>query len=92
MSLRTSAGIARVRHLSKAFELSRAALYKAASLQEKPERRTARAPEPTSISDARLLTEIEAIAAEHPAWGHRKVWAMLRRRSILPARNRPAVA
>lgn len=88
MSLRTSAGIAQVQHLCRAFGLSRAALYKAASAQEKPKARTRRAPQPTSISDERLLTEIHVIATEHAAWGHRKVWAMLRRRNILVARRR----
>lgn len=88
MSLRTSAGIAQVRHLSEAFGLSRAALYQAASAQEGPKPRVPRAPRPTSISDERLLTEIQTVAAERPAWGHRKVWAMLRRRAILVARRR----
>ncbi|MHB8481039.1 MAG: transposase, partial [Vulcanimicrobiaceae bacterium] len=88
MSLRTSAGIAQVHHLSKAFDLSRAALYKAASAQEKPKLPTPRGPRPTSISDERLLTEIRTIATEHAAWGHRKVWAMLRRRAIFVARRR----
>ncbi|MHB8195316.1 MAG: IS3 family transposase, partial [Vulcanimicrobiaceae bacterium] len=66
----------------------RAALYKAASAQEKPKLPTPRGPRPTSISDERLLTEIRTIATEHAAWGHRKVWAMLRRRTILVARRR----
>ena len=88
MSLRTSAGIAQVQHLCRAFDLSRTALYRAASAQEKPKARMRRAPRLTSISDERLLTEIQAIAKEHAAWGHRKVWAMLRRRSILVARRR----
>ncbi|MHB8141606.1 MAG: IS3 family transposase [Vulcanimicrobiaceae bacterium] len=65
-----------------------AALYKAASAQEKPKLPTPRGPRPTSISDERLLTEIRTIATEHAAWGHRKVWAMLRRRAILVARRR----
>ncbi|HEY9084368.1 MAG TPA: IS3 family transposase [Candidatus Tyrphobacter sp.] len=88
MSLRTSAGIAQVQHLSRAFDLSRAALYKAASAEKKPKPHRERRPKPTAISDERLLGEIQAITKEHPAWGHRKVWAMLRRRSILVARRR----
>lgn len=89
MSLRTSAGIAQVHHLSRAFDLSRAALYKAASPEERPKVRSERRrPEPTSITDERLLTEIRTIATEHAAWGHRKVWAMLRWRAICVARRR----
>jgi putative transposase len=88
LSLRTSAGIARAQYLSRAFNLSRTALYKAASAEEKPKPRTPRSPKPTSISDERLLTEIQAIATKHAAWGHRKVWAMLRRRTIFVARRR----
>lgn len=89
MSLRTSAGIAQVHHPSRAFDLSRAALYKAASPEERPKVRSERRrPEPTSITDERLLTEIRTIATEHAAWGHRKVWAMLRWRAICVARRR----
>lgn len=87
MSLRTSAGIARMRHLSQAFDLTPAALYKAASATEKAPRR-ARKPPPTWISDQRLLAEIEHITNEHRALGHRKVWALLRRRKTLVARRR----
>lgn len=88
MSLRTSAGIAQVRHLSKAFDLSPAALYKAASTPARPKVRSPRAPQLTVIADERLLGEIRTIAQEHPAWGHRKVWAMLRRHAIRVARRR----
>lgn len=89
MSLRTLAGIAQVRHLSAAFDMTRAALYKAASDEPKLAReRPCREQAPTVISNARLLEEIEPLVREHPAWGHRKVWAMLRRRGILVARRR----
>jgi putative transposase len=87
LSLRTSAGIAQVRHLCEAFEFSRAALYKAASAAEERPRRP-RKPPRTSISNQRLLAQIEGITAEHRALGHRKVWAMLRRRKIFVARRR----
>jgi putative transposase len=87
LSLRTSAGIAQVRHLSAAFDFSRAALYKAASTIDKAPRRP-RKPPRTSISNQRLLAEIENITSEHRALGHRKVWALLRRRKIFVARRR----
>ncbi|TAM65589.1 MAG: hypothetical protein EPN48_18345 [Microbacteriaceae bacterium] len=89
MSLRTSAGIAQVCHLSKAFGLSRAALYKAAAKDERPiivERRER--PIRTPISNETLLVQIGELVAAHPAWGHRKVWAMLRRRGVCVARRR----
>jgi putative transposase len=86
--LRTSAGIAQVRHLSKAFDLSPAALYKAAHAGDTPTAVTPCRPRRASVSDEQLLIEIQAITAAQPAWGHRKVWAMLRRRKILVARRR----
>jgi hypothetical protein len=82
-------GIAQVRHLCAAFDLTRAALYKALCAKPKPAKeRPGREPSPTVISNARLLEAIEPLVREHPAWGHRKVWAMLRRWGILVARRR----
>jgi len=86
MSLRTSAGIARVGHLRLAFDLSRAALYKACSDGE-PIRS-----KPPSIRRftplVALLENIRALARAHTGWGHRKIWAMLRRRGIVVSRRR----
>lgn len=82
-------GDAQVRHLRAAFDLTRAALYKALCAKPKPAKeRPGRKPSPTVISNARLLEAIEPLLREHPAWGHRKVWAMLRRWGILVARRR----
>jgi putative transposase len=89
LSLRTSAGIAQVRQLSAAFDLTRAALYKAASAEPKVAKaRPAREPAPTIISNAKLLEQIQPLVQEHPAWGHRKVWAMLRRQGTRVSRRR----
>lgn len=89
MSLRTSAGIAQVRHLSAAFDLTTAALYKAASAEPKVVKALpAREPATTVISNAKLLERIQSLVEEHPAWGHRKVWAMLRRQGTRVARRR----
>lgn len=89
MSLRTSAGIAQVRHLSAAFDLTTAALYKAASAESKVVKaQPVREPAATIISNAKLLERIQRLIEEHPAWGHRKVWAMLRRQGTRVARRR----
>ena len=89
MSLRTSAGIAQVRHLSAAFDLTTAALYKAASAEPKViNALPAREPTPTIVPNEQLLERIQSLVAEHPAWGHRKVWAMLRRQGTRVARRR----
>ena len=75
MSLRTSAGIAQVHHLSQAFGLSRAALYKAAGAPEPaPCRRPTVAP---AITDDRLLAAIRELTTKHPGLGYRKIWALL---------------
>jgi putative transposase len=89
LSLRTSAGIAQVRHLSAAFDLTTAALYKAASAEPQVVKaQPTREPAATIISNAQLLERIQPLVEEHPAWGHRKVWAMLRRQGTRVARRR----
>lgn len=88
MSLRTAAGTAQVRHLSAAFGLSRAALYKAACAPERPPVRPRRPPPATVMSNEALLARITELTGAYPAWGHRKVWAMLRRERIFVARRR----
>ena len=37
--------------------------------------------------DASLLTKIQAIKADHPLWGYRRVWAYLRYRNGLVVGN-----
>jgi putative transposase len=62
-------------------------LYKAASKPEAEHAHQAR-PSSTGISNERLLELIVELSIAHPAWGHRKIWAMLRRRQIMVARRR----
>lgn len=87
MSLRTSAGIAQVHHLSRAFDLSRAALYKAASAPEPPPCRQPRTVAP-AITDERLFAAIRELTTKHPGLGYRKIWALLRRAGTRVGRRR----
>ena len=88
MSLRTSAGIAQVRHLCLAFGLSRAALYKAAAKSAAPANERRAGPVRTTITNEALMLHLTELTTAHPACGHRKVWAMLRRREVCVARRR----
>jgi len=42
--------------------------------------------------DAVLLTKIQAIKADHPLWGYRRVWAYLRYRNGLVVGKNTIVA
>lgn len=42
----------------------------------------------TTITNQALMLHLTELTTAHPAWGHRKVWAMLRRREICVARRR----
>lgn len=89
MSLTTSRGDATVGQLCEAFGISRQAYYAARTAPErKPNVR--RPPERRGpwVSDATLIEKIEAVVAEFPAWGVRKVWAYLRRLGVVVSRKR----
>jgi transposase InsO family protein len=88
LSLRTSAGIAQVRHLSSAFDLSPAALYKAAhATNETPAVRSAKI-NPAFVPDDVLFGAIDELTAKHPGLGYRKIWALLRRAGTRVGRRR----
>lgn len=85
MSLETSRGQATVRQLCKAMCISPQAYYQArarltregpAAATETPRRRQPN----MTVSDAELRAAIQRVKAEEgaAAWGHRKVWALLR--------------
>jgi putative transposase len=82
MSRQTSRGEAPITLVCEVFKVSRAAFYAA----NKPISVLRPAPstpkESRGVPVADLLTAIEAIVAEHHAWGVRKVWATLRRRKL----------
>lgn len=79
MSRETSSGLATVRQLCRAFELSRQAYYAALRppATKPPAERRHGTPRCTEV--AVLEPRIRQIVAENPAWGVRKVWATLRR-------------
>ena len=67
--------------MCKVFGISRQAYYEAKrpTGQLPLPLKGPRAPAARGVSAAELLAAIEAIVAQNPAWGVRKVWAMLRR-------------
>lgn len=89
MSRTTDAGEATVTAMCALFGVSRQAWYAArkAPAEAAAERRRGR---PRSVPAPELLAGIREILADHPAWGHRKVWAMLRRRGVGASRRRIA--
>ena len=81
----TSRRTASIRQVCQVFGLTRQALAKA----RKP--RGARPPpsRPAYASHDELVAGIEAVVAEQPGWGTRKVWATLRkRRGLVVSRRR----
>lgn len=79
MSLETFTGKATVKLACQAFGISRAAYYAAKRADPKPTREvSARA-----SNTATVLEAIRAVAADHPAWGVRKIWATLRRDGLV---------
>lgn len=89
MSRTTDAGEATVTAVCALFDVSRQAYYAArkAPSEAAPERRPGR---PRGVPAPELLAEVRQVLADHPAWGHRKVWATLRRRGIVASRRRIA--
>lgn len=78
MSLDTEHGRASKSQLHAVFGVTRQAV--AQSLREKPAPAPRKAPKAPKFWPVELLKPaIEKVAAEHPAWGVRKVWATLRR-------------
>ena len=90
MSLTTSRGDATVGQLCEAFGISRQAYY--AARKAPPREPTARRRRPERrgpwVSDATLIEKIQAVVAEFPAWGVRKVWAYLKRLGVVASRKR----
>jgi len=88
MSRTTSAGVATVRQLCRAFGISRQAFYAA---RKRPATAAASSPFerrgdwPTA---AEVLPLIRRIVEDEPAWGVRKVWAALRRAGTLVSMKR----
>ena len=79
MKRETVAGVASVKLLCATFGLSRQAYY-AATKAPVPAEKVVRLPvRPDVAPAAKVLGKIRLVIDENPAWGVRKVWAMLRR-------------
>jgi putative transposase len=88
MSRETSRGRASVRLLCEAFGISRQAYYAALRRPAKAEARR----RPERAGDWATAAELEAgvrrVAAQHPAWGVRKIRASLRREGVAASHKR----
>lgn len=100
MSPSTSRGEASVAILAETFGLSRQAVYAARAAHQAASERSGRRPARPSVPVAEAPTPgrgvpvatlseaIDSIVQEQPAWGIRKVWAVLRRRGLHVGRRR----
>ncbi|MDW8250566.1 MAG: IS3 family transposase [Myxococcales bacterium] len=94
MSRQTSRGLAPVATLCETFDVSRAAYYAAKARIDGrmpvPRTNVVRLPtRPKAASAEAVLVAIRKVIAEAPAWGVRKVWAVLRREhGLLVSRKR----
>lgn len=91
MSRETDAGVVTVVGLCRLMGVTRAGVYAARrSPVSSPEAPTARPPARAGVPASELLEAIRKVLGEHPAWGHRKVWATLRRQGMHVGRRRVA--
>lgn len=86
MDRQTSLGMASTAQLCRAFDLSRQALHAAAKPRVTPLPRPQR-PGPWANAET-LQAAIQGLVKENPAWGVRKVWAVLRMDGLLVSRRR----
>ena len=89
MSRTTDAGEVTATRLCALFGISRQAYYAARKSPSEPARR-ATPPARSAVPGHELLRRIREVLARHPSWGHRKVWATLRRGGVLVGRRRVA--
>jgi len=85
MSRQTACGTASVTLLAATFGVSRQAVYAARAAAARAGAAVAPAPAvpaPRGVPASVVLEQIQAIVAEQPAWGVRKVWATLRRAGL----------
>lgn len=87
MSRETSAGAATVTQLCSAFGISRAAYY-AARKPRAAAKVVALRKAPRHTSSEVALEAIREVILAEPAWGVRKVWAMLKRNGLKVSRRR----
>lgn len=86
MDRHTSSGFAKTSHLCRTFHLSRQALHAAAKPRpERPPRPPRRGP---WVDAETLKPAIQKVAEAQPAWGVRKVWALLRSEDLIASQKR----
>lgn len=88
MSRTTIPGEATVTQLCQLFGVSRQAYYAARKRAAAPAPEKVVRLRPGTVPAAELRAAIEEVAAKHPAWGYRKVWATVRRRGKRIGRRR----
>ena len=76
MSRQTSVGDAPLTLVCETFQVARSSVYGALQAAPAPK---PRAPPPDAVQPAELVAAVRAVLDEQPGWGHRKVWATLRR-------------
>lgn len=86
MDRHTSLGGARTSQLCRAFGLSRQALHAAGKPHPEPKPRAPRQGPWTAVEV--LRPAIHRIVGENPAWGIRKVWALLKAEGTIASRKR----
>lgn len=87
MSREAGPGALSMKKLCALFEVSRQAVYAA---WKRPEPAVRRVPAGRrGVPAHQLLAEIRSVVSKHPAWGHRKVWATVRRKGISVVHPRP---
>jgi putative transposase len=88
MSRVTHSGEATVVQLCTLFEVSRAAYYAARTADTSPKVVPLRPLRSGTVTAPALKVAIEGVVAKYPAWGHRKVWAVVRRQGLKVGRRR----
>lgn len=89
MNRQTSVGQAPVALMCETLKVRRSTFYAATqAAKSQPPSPSARPMRPSCVSAAVLREAIERIVKEQPAWGHRKVWATLRREKLRVGRRR----
>lgn len=88
MSLTTDAGEATVKAACALFDVSRAAFYAARKAPVVALASTRSPGRPRGVPAHELLAGIRRVLDRQPGWGHRKVWATLRREGLRASRRR----
>jgi len=90
VSRTTSQGEGTVRQLCGVLGIARQAYYAAARGHEPRPRDPLAERDGPWVSTARIVSAIQDVVRDRPAWGIRMVWASLRRRGLVVSRNRVA--